>query len=73
MCSRYMREPTLLAYAFNLEQELRTHLYNPPRYLGSPQPYPPNPGLRTTPPKPKLFTGKPQMHRHLGTGKLFRR
>jgi amidase len=73
MCSGYLREPTLLAYAYDLEQELRTRQYNPPRYLGTPQPYPPDPGLCTTPLKAKLFKGKPRMHRHLGTGKLFRR
>ena len=73
MYAGFLQEPRLLAFAYDLEQELRTRQYNPPRYLGTPQPYPPDPGLCTTPLKAKLFKGRPRMHRHLGTGKLFRR
>jgi amidase len=68
-----LQEPKLLAFAYDLEQELRTRLYNPPRYLGTPQPFPPDPGLCAVPTKPKAPKGSLRVHRHLGTGKQLRR
>jgi amidase len=74
MYSGFLQEPKLLAYAYDLEQELNTRASNPPQYLGALQPYPPDPGIcAALPKKPHVFTGKPHLPHHLGTGKAFRR
>jgi amidase len=70
MYASFLQEPKLLAYAYDLEQELQTRASNPPQFLGTLQPFPPDPGIcAALPKKPHVFTGKPHLTHHLGTGK----
>jgi Asp-tRNA(Asn)/Glu-tRNA(Gln) amidotransferase A subunit family amidase len=73
MYSGFLQEPKLLGYAYDLEQELQTRASNPPQFLGTLQPFPPDPGIcAALPKKPHVFTGKPHLTHHLGTGKAIR-
>ena len=65
MYSTFLREPELIGFAYDLEQELRVR--RPPRFLGSVVPVP-NAGLCAgLPKKPHVFKGKA----HLPHGRIF--
>ena len=65
MYSTLLREPELIGFAYDLEQELRAR--TPPRFLGSVFPVP-NAGLcQGLPKKPHVFSGKA----HLPHGRIF--
>jgi amidase len=65
MYSTFLREPELIGFAFDLEQELQVR--RPPQFLGSVIPVP-NAGLcEGLPKKPHVFTGKA----HLPHGRIF--
>jgi amidase len=73
MYSGFLKEPTLLAFAYDLEQAIKPRTQ--PGLLGSVPPEPPDAGIcaaltsagPTT--QPQLVNGKAQISRHLGTGK----
>ena len=73
MYSGFLKEPTLLAFAYDLEQAIKPRTQ--PGLLGSVPPEPPDAGIcaaltsagPTT--QPQLVNGKAQTSRHLGTGK----
>jgi amidase len=70
MYSGFLKEPRLLALAFDLEQAIKPRTQ--PGFLGSVPPEPPDAGIcatLTTAVAPKLVNGKAQISRHLGTGK----
>src|SRR6266478_5448970 len=75
MYSGFLKEPTLLAFAYDLEQAIKPRTQ--PGLLGSVPPEPPDAGicasLTTAVPTPQaqLINGKAQISRHLGTGKPF--
>jgi len=65
MYSTFLREPQLLAFAYDLEQELRARTQ--PQFLGTVSD-PPNAGIcDSLPKKPHVFTGK----QHLPHGRMF--
>jgi amidase len=65
MYSTFLREPTLLALAYDLEQEMQGR--RPPQFLGAVE-EPPNAGIcDSLPKKPHVFTGKA----HLPHGRIF--
>jgi amidase len=65
MYSTFLREPRLLAFAYDLEQELNAR--RQPQFLGAVSD-PPNAGIcATLPRKPHVFTGKA----HLPHGRIF--
>jgi amidase len=66
MYAGFLQEPKLLAFAYALEQVLNPR--TAPQYLGTLQPFPPDPGIcASLPKKPHIFTGKA----HLPHGRLF--
>ena len=66
MYAGFLQEPKLLAFAYALEQALNPR--TAPRYLGSLQPFPPDPGIcAALPENPHVFTGKA----HLPHGRIF--
>ena len=70
MYSGFLKEPTLLAFAYDLEQAIKPRTQ--PGLLGSVSPEPPDAGIcatLTTAVKPTLVNGRAQISRHLGTGK----
>ncbi len=75
MYSGFLKEPTLLAFAYDLEQAIKPRTQ--PGLLGSVPPEPSDAGIcaaltsavPTT--QPQLVNGKAQISRHLGTGKAF--
>ncbi len=72
MYSGFLKEPTLLAFAYDLEQAIKPRTQ--PGLLGSVPPEPPDAGIcttLTTAVAPTLIDGKAQISRHLGTGKPF--
>ena len=72
MYSGFLKEPTLLGFAYDLEQEIRPRTQ--PGLLGSVPPEPPDAGICATLAKaiaPTLVNGRAQISRHLGTGKPF--
>jgi len=75
MYSGFLKEPTLLAFAYDLEQAI--HPRTQPEFLGSVPPEPPDAGICATlaaavlVPQAQLVNGKAQISRHLGTGKAF--
>jgi amidase len=65
MYGGFLREPTLLAFAYDLEQALQIRV--PPRFLGAVSD-PPNAGIcNSLPSRPHVFTGKA----HLPHGRIF--
>jgi len=72
MYAGFLQEPKLLSFAYALEQAL--HPRTAPEYVGSLQPFPPDPGICAALPKaPQVFTGKAFVPVHLGTGRPFKR
>ena len=69
MYSGFLSEPSLLAFAFALEQAI--HPRTQPQFLGAVPPEPPDAGICSPPPQPQNFTGQAQLSRHFGTGKPF--
>jgi hypothetical protein len=72
MYSGFLKEPTLLAFAYDLEQAIKPRTQ--PQFLGSVPPEPPDAGIcatLATAVAPQLVNGKAQISRHLGTGKPF--
>jgi amidase len=69
MYSGFLSEPSLLAFAFALEQAI--HPRTQPQFLGAVPPEPPDAGICSPPPQPQIFTGQAQLSRHFGTGKPF--
>src|SRR5437588_2846712 len=70
MYSGFLKEPTLLALAYDLEQAIKPRTQ--PQFLGSVPPEPPDAGIcaaLTPAVTPALIDGKAQISRHLGTGK----
>jgi amidase len=68
--SGFLKEPTLLAFAYDLEQAIRPRTQ--PGLLGSVPPEPPDAGIcatLTTAVAPTLVNGRAQVSRHFGTGK----
>ena len=73
MYSGFLKEPTLLALAYDPEQAIKPRTQ--PGLLGSVPPEPPDAGIcaaltsavPTT--QPQLVNGEAQISRHLGTGK----
>jgi amidase len=72
MYSGFLKEPTLLAFAYDLEQAIKPRTQ--PGLLGSVPPEPPDAGIcatLATAVAPTLMNGRAQISRHLGTGKPF--
>jgi amidase len=72
MYGGFLKEPKLLALAYDLEQAIKPRTQ--PQFLGSVPPEPPDAGIcatLTTAVAPQLINGKAQISRHLGTGKVF--
>jgi amidase len=72
MYSGFLQEPTLLAFAYDLEQAINPRTQ--PQFLGSVPPEPPDAGIcasLTTAAAPTLVNGKAQISHHIGTGKKF--
>ena len=75
MYSGFLKEPKLLALAYDLEQAIKPRTQ--PQFLGSVPPEPPDAGIcatlaAATPlPQAQLVNGRAQISRHLGTGKAF--
>jgi len=70
--SGFLKEPTLLAFAYDLEQAIKPRTQ--PQFLGSVPPEPPDAGIcatLTAAVAPQLVNGKAQISRHLGTGRPF--
>lgn len=71
MYSGFLKEPTLLALAYDLEQAIKPRTQ--PAFLGSVPPEPPNAGicagLASSTPKVQLVNGRAQTTVHFGTGK----
>jgi len=66
MYAGFLQESKLLAFAYALEQAL--HPRSAPQFIGTLQPFPPDPVIcATLPKKPHVFTGKA----HLPHGRLF--
>ena len=77
MYSGFLQEPTLIALAYDLEQEIQPRTQ--PEHLGSVPPEPPDAGICSgvapgpTKPKIQLINGRAQISYHFGTGKAFQR
>ena len=74
MYSGFLKEPTLLAFAYDLEQAI--HPRSQPNFLGDVPPEPPDAGIcsalaSAVATQAQLVNGKAQISRHLGTGKAF--
>jgi amidase len=75
MYSGFLKEPKLLALAYDLEQAIKPRTQ--PQFLGSVPPEPPDAGICATLaaaaplPQAQLVNGRAQISRHLGTGKAF--
>ncbi len=72
MYGGFLKEPKLLALAYDLEQAIKPRTQ--PQFLGSVPPEPPDAGIcatLATAVAPQLINGKAQISRHLGTGKAF--
>jgi amidase len=75
MYSGFLKEPKLLALAYDLEQAIKPRTQ--PQFLGSVPPEPPDAGIcaslasTVAMPQAQLVDGKAQISRHLGTGKPF--
>jgi amidase len=70
MYGGFLKEPTLLAFAYDLEQAIRPRTQ--PGLLGSVPPEPPDAGIcatLVTRVAPTLVNGRAQVSRHFGTGK----
>jgi amidase len=68
MYSGFLREPELLAFAFDLEQEVQPRQV--PEFLGAVPEAPPDAGIcAALPKKPHVFKGKAHLPHHIGTGK----
>ena len=68
MYSTFLREPSLLGFAYDLEQELKPR--RTPKFLSSVPPLPPDAGICDTLPKPNQSqAGLPHLRRHWGTNK----
>lgn len=71
MYSGFLQEPKLLAFAYDLEQELKPR--SQPQFLDAVPPEPPDAGIcAALPRKPHVFRGKAHLPHHFGTGKPFR-
>jgi amidase len=70
MYSGFLKEPKLLALAYDLEQAI--HPRRQPEMLGEVPPEPENAGICEGLPRPQIG-GKAHMTHHLGTGKPFKR
>ena len=71
MYSGFLREPELLAFAFDLEQEVQPRQV--PEFLGAVPEAPPDAGIcAALPKKPHVFKGKAHLPHHIGTGKALR-
>ena len=70
MYSSFLREPRLLALAYDLEQELNPR--SEPKMLGAVPPEPLDAGICEGLPQP-VIGGKAHLPHHLGTGKPFKR
>jgi amidase len=70
MYSGFLKEPSLLALAYDLEQAI--HPRRQPEMLGEVPPEPENAGICEGLPRPQIG-GKAHMTHHLGTGKPFKR
>src|SRR6266436_3828446 len=78
MYSGFLKEPTLLALAYDLEQAIKPRVQ--PGFLGSVPPEPPDAGIcatlapaATTSSSVQLVNGRGQTQTHLGTGKSLNR
>ena len=71
MYAGFLEEPKLLAFAYALEQLLQPR--RAPEYVGSLQPFPPDPGLCSAPPSSSSLTHGLVRGRHIGTGRVFER
>jgi amidase len=73
MYSGFLEEPRLLAFAYDLEQELQPRS-TPPLYLGQPQTFP-DAGICAAQPAAgvRAAAARPLLRYHLGTGKPIRR
>ena len=77
MYSGFLKEPTLLALAFDLEQAIKPRTQ--PGFLGSVPPEPPDAGIcatlaaAATTSQTQLVNGRGQTSTHLGTGKSLNR
>ena len=75
MYSGFLQEPKLLAFAYDLEQEIKPRPQ--PGFLGVVPPEPPDAGIcsalapTTTTSQTQLVDGKAQISYHFGTGKAF--
>jgi amidase len=70
--SGFLREPRLLALAYDLEQELQPR--QAPQLLGTVPPEPPDAGIcAALPTTSRVLKEKAHLHYHLGTGKRFAR
>jgi amidase len=73
MYSGFLKEPTLLAFAYDLEQAIKPR--SQPQFLGSVPPEPPDAGICTAlasalpTPQIQFVNGRAQVSRHFGTGK----
>jgi amidase len=68
MYSTFLEEPTLLAYAYDLEQEIRPR--SVPEFRGQVPPEPPDAGI-CDPARPEAPAGVRHLPYHFGTGKPF--
>ena len=68
MYSTFLEEPTLLAYAYDLEQEIQPR--SVPEFRGQVPPEPPDAGI-CDPARPKAPAGVRHLPYHFGTGKPF--
>src|SRR5438034_2929246 len=73
MYSGFLKEPTLLALAYDLEQAIKPRTQ--PEFLGSVPPEPPDAGIcaTLTAAQTQLVNGRGQTSKHLGTGKSLNR
>ena len=72
MYSRFLKEPTLLALAYDPEQAIKPRTQ--PQFLGSVPPEPPDAGIcatLTAAAAPKLVNGRAKTSHHIGSGKPF--
>ncbi len=70
MYSTFLREPQLLGFAYDLEQEI--HPRSVPGFLGHVPPEPPDAGICDMS-RPQIAPASRHLLRHLGTGKLLQR
>ncbi len=75
MYASFLQEPRLIAYAYDLEQEI--HPRSQPQFLGTEPPEPPIAGICAKLPNQEIsaemesFSGGARMPYHIGTGKAF--